>query len=77
MARSVEENIFTMTGMIFCWYSSVERNFPTWQRTRQRHTEEVREKTFTHFLDFSIWEYWDTTGHLHQIEFDHVQLPIV
>lgn len=31
IARSVEENIFTMTGMIFCWYSSADRNFPTWQ----------------------------------------------
>ena len=39
MARSVEENIFTMTGMIFCWYSSVDRNFPTWQRTRGRDTQ--------------------------------------
>lgn len=29
MARSVDENIFTTTGMIFCWYSSALRNFPT------------------------------------------------
>lgn len=29
MARSVEENIFTMTGMIFCWYSSADKYFPT------------------------------------------------
>lgn len=34
MARSVEENIFTMTGMIFCWYSSADRNFPTWHTNR-------------------------------------------
>lgn len=29
MALSVEENIFTITGIIFCWYSSADRNFPT------------------------------------------------
>lgn len=29
MARSVDENILTTTGMIFCWYSSVLRNLPT------------------------------------------------
>lgn len=39
MARSVEENIFTMTGMIFCWYSSGDRNFPTWQRQKERDME--------------------------------------
>lgn len=35
MALSVEENIFTITGMIFCWYSSADRNFPTWERDRR------------------------------------------
>lgn len=29
MARSVDENIFTTTGSIFCWYSSGLRNLPT------------------------------------------------
>jgi len=32
MARSVEENIFTMTGMIFCWYSSADKYFPTYHK---------------------------------------------
>ena len=29
MARSVDENILTTTGMIFSWYSSARRDFPT------------------------------------------------
>lgn len=36
IARSVEENIFTMTGIIFCWYSSADKYFPTWGQTSQR-----------------------------------------
>lgn len=35
MARSVDENILTTTGMIFCWYSSALRNLPTFGKEQE------------------------------------------